>query len=289
MHRLSNKNLAEGIITQEQVEDFHENGYVVLENFYDSHLIHVLCEEIRGICLLLSKHHNIPVDGCFQKIYKTLTEHTPSLHGVIYDALKNLPSFLRLVSLQKNVDLAAHLFLGSGSSHIGIAAKSYGIRIDQPMDDIFRTDWHQDFHSHARSKKGLVFWTSLTDITQSMGALQVLPGTHKAGPKMLIDYRDDSLKSGDYTKIANAVKIEHMNDIIANGDVMDVCVSSGDLLVFDYHLLHRSGFNQSEKCRWTIQIRLFDFNEPWGIERAWSGSVTSGVDYSRIIPEFLKK
>jgi ectoine hydroxylase-related dioxygenase (phytanoyl-CoA dioxygenase family) len=284
MHKLSNKNL----LTQEQVQSFQENGYLVLKNFYDSHLIHTLCEEIRSICLLLSTHHNIPVDGSFQKIYRTLIQNNPSLHGVIYDALKNLPSFLRLVSLQRNVDLAAHLF-GCCSSHIGIGARSYGIRIDQPMDDIYMTDWHQDFHFHARSKKGLVFWTSLTDITQSMGPLQVLPGTHKAGPKMLIDYRNDHLKSGDYTKIANAVKIEHIQDIIENGNVVDVHTASGDLLVFDYHLLHKSSFNQSDKCRWTVQIRLFDFNDPWGIERAWSGSVTSGVDYSKIIPEFLKK
>lgn len=291
MHRSSNKILSEIILAQEQLESFHENGYLVLKNFYDRHLINTLCEEIRGICLLLSEYHNIPVNGSFQKIYRTLIQNNPSLHGVVYDALKSLPSFLRLVSLQKNVDLATHLFLGEGggSSQIGIAARSYGIRIDQPMDDVFRTDWHQDFHSHARSKKGLVFWTSLTDITQSMGPLQVLPGTHKAGPRMLYDYRDDSLKQGDYTKTANAVKIEHIENIIANGNVVDVYTASGDLIVFDYHLLHKSGFNRSDKCRWTIQIRLFDFNDPWGIDRSWSGSLTAGVEYSKIIPEFLKK
>jgi hypothetical protein len=59
----------------------------------------------------------------------------------------------------------------------------------------------------------------------------------------------------------------------------------GDLLILDYLTLHQSGFNVSERSRWSMQFRLFNFREPIGRKLGWRPSVTAGTEIESLFPD----
>jgi ectoine hydroxylase-related dioxygenase (phytanoyl-CoA dioxygenase family) len=63
----------------------------------------------------------------------------------------------------------------------------------------------------------------------------------------------------------------------------------GDLLVFDYLLIHRSGFNNSAYARWSMQMRYFNFRDPVGRKNQWKGSFAAGVGLDTVHPELVVK
>ena len=58
----------------------------------------------------------------------------------------------------------------------------------------------------------------------------------------------------------------------------------GDLLIMDYLTLHQSGCNTSQRSRWSMQLRYFNFREPNGVALGWPASVTAGTDIEALFP-----
>jgi hypothetical protein len=53
----------------------------------------------------------------------------------------------------------------------------------------------------------------------------------------------------------------------------------------DFLTMHQSGENRSDKPRWSVQFRYFNFNEPLGQRIGWTGSFAANVDFRQVIPE----
>lgn len=62
-------------------------------------------------------------------------------------------------------------------------------------------------------------------------------------------------------------------------------VNPGDLILMDFLTIHQSGFNVSDRSRWSIQSRFFSFNDQIGSEIGWKASITSGSDVEKIFSE----
>ena len=61
----------------------------------------------------------------------------------------------------------------------------------------------------------------------------------------------------------------------------------GDLVILDYMMIHRSGFNTSARPRWSMQVRYFNFSEPSGVAHGWKGGTTAGVPINDVHPGLL--
>src|SRR6185436_3069417 len=83
---------------------------------------------------------------------------------------------------------------------VGIGAASFGIRIDNPQEEQFRSQWHQEFLYQPQSLDGLVFWSPLVEMQEDMGPVQVCVGSHRDG---LGAYR----KGGKYADKSGAYRI----------------------------------------------------------------------------------
>jgi hypothetical protein len=167
--------------------------------------------------------------------------------GEVYDAVKQIPAFMQLVSHEKNAEVFRALRPGCTP---GLAAGGYGIRIDFPSEDKFRAYWHQEFPAQLRSPDGVVFWSPLLPVTPEMGPVEICPGSHSEG--IVPVERDDG---------------------------------GGDLILMDFLTLHQSGANRAPYPRWSMQFRWFNFDHPLGRRIAWAGSFASGVDFAQILPE----
>lgn len=276
-------------LTAEQLQAFETDGVIVLRSFFDvDQEIHGIQRGVYDIIGLLLRKYGLPDDrGAFSTEnfdtgYQTLMKHDRKIGGEVYDAVKQIPAFMRFLAHPYLSDLVCQI---RETTTPGIAAQGYGIRIDNPNEERFRSPWHQDYTSHLRSKDGLVFWSPLAAVQEDMGAVEFCLGSHKLGAVRVYDHDPNQPdKKGAYGMV-----LENEEQTIAKFETTAPLTSPGDLVIIDYTTIHRSGFNTSDRSRWSMQIRYFNYSEASGIAHGWSGGVVAGVPTEKIEPELLIK
>ncbi|MCT7961891.1 hypothetical protein NG791_14550 [Laspinema sp. D1] len=99
------------LLTKEQGKDFNEYGYVVVKGFYDRKLeIEPTQYGIGQILKILFEKYHIEVESrsfspdTFDLGYQKLIAANRKYGGEVYDAIKQIPAFMRLLSLKKNAN-----------------------------------------------------------------------------------------------------------------------------------------------------------------------------------------
>jgi ectoine hydroxylase-related dioxygenase (phytanoyl-CoA dioxygenase family) len=144
----------------------------------------------------------------------------------------------------------------------------------------FRAQWHQEFPAQLRSLDGAVFWSPLIDMTPAMGPVQVLPGSQAEG--LLNTYNDPA---GVGKSAAYALFLENEEQIVAKYPKMEPLLAPGDLIIMNFLLLHQSGYNVSDRPRWSMQFRYFNFADRVGTAIGWKGSFAAGVDFREVLKD----
>ena len=280
------KNLHQ-LLTQEQLEKFNQNGFCVLHSFYDlKQDIEPIQYGIYKIIGILINKYQLPIKQLpfspetFDSGYQQLIDHNRTIGGEVYDALKQIPAFIRLVASPLHESLLAQI---RQTDMAGIAASGYGIRIDNPFEEKYRAPWHQDYPAQFRSLDGLVFWSSLIPLTAELGPVEFCIASHKDG--LVSVYSKDAKnpeKSGAY-----ALVLENEQELISRYQRVAPLSNPGDLIIIDFLTLHASGINRSKRSRWSMQIRYFNFNDTTGIKIGWKGSFVFGVNIKEVHPELI--
>lgn len=275
------------MLTPAQVAEFERDGVVVLPGFYDlARDILPIWQGIYEIIGLVARRAGIalerpPVSGeSFDAGYASLIEADRSLGGLVYDAVKQLPAFVRLVASPRHDDVMARLRPGSLP---GLAGGGYGIRIDNPGEDRYRAAWHQEYPAQLRSVDGLVFWSSLVPLTPELGPVRFALGSHREGlVPVLTQDADHPERAGAY-----ALRLSNETERLARYPRAAPLTGPGDLVVVDFLTLHASGVNRGARSRWSMQMRYFNFREPTGLQHGWRGSFAAGVRLGDVHPELV--
>jgi hypothetical protein len=214
----------------------------------------------------------------FDAGYQQLIAADRAYGGEVYDAVKQIPAFMRLVSDAKHEKLFGEL---RENSNPALAAGGYGIRIDNPFEDRFKANWHQEYPAQLRSPDGIVYWTPLMPVTPELGPVELCVGSHKDGPVPVLtrDLRNTD-KQGAY-----ALNLKSESELLGRYKHIAPLTNPGDLIVIDFMTLHASGDNRADRSRWTIQFRYFNFSNETGIGHGWKGSYAAGVDFRSVHPE----
>ena len=273
------------LISQSQHESFASDGFLLLPGFYDTRLeIEPVKRAIHSIIGLVIQRHRLEIkqspftNESFDSGYQDLITVNRAAGGEVYDAIKQIPAYIRVVADPRHEQLFREL---RPNSLPGIAAGGYGIRIDNPREERFRAPWHQEYPAQLRSLDGLVLWSSLVQITPELGPVTICAGSHKLGP--LPVYTKDPAnpdKIGAYGLI-----LENAANLVTRFKHAEPLPAPGDLLIIDFLTVHASGFNIGQRSRWSMQMRLFNFQEPTGMRIGWKGSFASGVDFRQLHPE----
>ncbi len=273
------------ILTEAQKDGFSRDGFVMLPNFYDTRSdIEPIQKSVYTIIGLVIEQHGLDIKqlpysaNCFDSGYQELIAINRRAGGEVYDAVKQIPAYVRLVADSRHEQLFREL---RPNSLPGIASGGYGIRIDNPREERFRATWHQEYPAQLRSLDGLVLWSSLVHVTQELGPVAICSGSHKLGP-LPVHSKDpvNPDKVGAY-----GLTLQNEGEIVARFEQAKPLTAPGDLLLMDFLTVHASGFNIGQRSRWSMQMRLFNFLDPTGIRIGWKGSFTSGVDFRTIHPE----
>ncbi|VVB71389.1 Phytanoyl-CoA dioxygenase (PhyH) [uncultured archaeon] len=130
---------------------------------------------------------------------------------------------------------------------------------------------HQDWYTIRGSLDAITAWTPIAPLTKDMGYLEVVPGSHKNG---LLKHKD----FGNNYEI-----IESTDSLNWKPIEMDI----GDVLFFSTFTIHRSGYNKSDKIRWTEVIRYDNALEPSFVAREFPLNFKSERVDKKLIDCFL--
>lgn len=123
------------------------------------------------------------------------------------------------------------------------------------------------------SLDSVVVWLPLIDIGRDLGALEVIPGSHKWG------LLDADIVDG-YGKLRNSVD---------ESDLVTVEIEAGDALFFSTFLVHRSGTNMTDAIRWSCHFRYNNLREPTFVERGFPHPYIYQPQTDLITPEFPRR
>lgn len=273
------------LLSAGQRQTFEESGLLVIPGFYD------LAADIepvqRGIYDVIGQvmaRHGVedrrgPCRAAdFDTGYLELIRTDRAWGAEVYDAVKQIPAFVRLVAHPAHEQLMRELRAGSVP---GVAGGGYGIRIDNPNEDRFRAQWHQEYPAQLRSLDGLVFWSPLVPMSEAIGPVQFCPGSHRQGAlPVLSSDPNDTLRTRAY-----GLMLKDEESLIARYPRVAPLLSPTDLVVVDFLLLHASGHNRDQRARWSMQFRYFNFADATGRSHGWKGSFAAGVDFRAVHPE----
>ena len=226
-------------LSQEQVDFFHENGFLAGVKMLDEKQIERLRDELSALAdtshpghhLFYEYHSNESADP-FTILFHALGAWriTPGFHDVLWN-----PRFL----------VAASQLLGNVPVRFWHDQLFY-----KPAKKGGVVAWHQDYSYWTRTKPvaHLTCWCGLDDATKGNGCLQYIAGSQKWGllPKPVIAGELQGIK--DFLNDEQKEQFEHPK--FAE-------VKAGEAIFHHSLTLHGSGENKSDKPRRAFVINVF--------------------------------
>lgn len=238
------------------IEEFRRQGFLHLKGFFDPAEVEQIRCEAKEVFIRQMLSRGIvsrpPAEeaGFEQALYRyfesDLTgfmncgkhiQHLISLHRLAVDP--RIEATLRELQLQSpNICTRPVLFFNS--RHLA------------KKEIYWRVFTHQDWRSMQGSLDSVVVWIPLVDVDRRLGALEIVPGSHRRG--LLTSSVEDGFG-----------KVEGFSD----DQFAAVEAQPGDAIFFSAFLVHRSGNNQTRSIRWSCHFRYNNLEEPTFIARGY--------------------
>ena len=239
------------------MNEYREKGFVFHKGFFDKDEIDLIREEAKEVFVLQMVRLGIldSVDtgeeefeaGMFRLFEEDIgtfancgkqAQHLISLHRLSLD--ERIVSRLNELGLSfPNVSTRPVMMF----NHERLAKKEV----------YWRLSAHQDWRSMQGSLDSMVVWVPLVDVDRDLGALEIIPGSHRWG------LLEAELADG-YGQLQEEVNASEM---------VSIEVEKGDALFFSSFLAHQSGTNVTEHIRWSCHFRYNNLHEETFIERGF--------------------
>lgn len=220
------------MLTQKQIERYHENGYISVENALSAEEIADLrrvTDEFVEKSREVTEHTNVfdLEPGHTPESPRVRRIKSPASQHIVYD---------RTLRHDRILDIVAQL-IGPGIRYNGHKLNMKYPGFGSPVE------WHQDwaFYPHTNDDL-LAVGVAIDDMTVENGALMVIPGSHK-GPT--------------YNHHQNGYFVGAVNDPTFDpAGAVPVEVKAGGISIHHVRMLHGSAPNTSSKPR---RLLLFQY------------------------------
>jgi hypothetical protein len=264
-------------LSTSQVRQFREQGFIVLPGLLDvasdlepfiaeyRELAAQLCRayapafaeedfdtQLRQLFRQMggSLHHHL--DICLPQ--KGVTENSPVHTGPATFALLKHPKLLDAVTVLVGPDIYSN-----PTQHVRI--KPPAVQVDGESTvtaEVATTVWHQDLATimpEADNSNIVTVWIAVTEATRRKGCLLVAPGSHRRG--IAVHCHDPRT---NYSRQA-------IPDALVGEERVALETQPGDVVLLDKLTMHESLPNQSDRIRWSLDLRYQPAGEPTG--RPW--------------------
>jgi hypothetical protein len=250
------------VLTKAQVEQYREDGFLIVEDYLTPAELRPVMDEIDGI-----------VDDLADRLYDA---------GKIKDKHADLDFFHRLTALQQEYKGAAVLihingWLGPRLARLWSSPKLldiieqfvgpdiaghpvWNIRSKTPDTRLMTVPWHQDTaYLGVGAEKTLqpTAWIPFVDANAINGGIQVLRGGHKPG-QVARHHLENTV--GDQNSWYLYIK----DSDLPKGEIVTCTMKFGSVLFLNQLIPHRSLENKSDKIRWSVDLRWQDPKLPNG-------------------------
>ena len=222
------------MISDEQVDSYRTDGYLVVENLFSQEEI----DEVRSVIDEFAERGKTlrESDGIIE-LEETHTLEQPRLRRIIWPD-KHHPVFRDFVRGPKYVDVVSRL--------IGPDIRLHYCKVNLKLGGFGApVQWHQDwsFYPHTNDDI-LVSGVLLDDMVDDNGPIMVLPGTHK-GP--IFDHHHDGCFTGALDPATCGLDFSKAVKLTA---------PAGSLILFHVRLVHGSDMNRSSRPRRVVFYEL---------------------------------
>jgi phytanoyl-CoA hydroxylase len=241
--------------------EYREQGYALAKRFFDPAAVECIYQEARDVFASQMRRLRLIGPGgvddeTFTWAMFALFDKDVATFSNCGKQVQHLVSLHRL-SLDEKIMAVLHE-IGLGFPNISTRPVLYFNHPKLAKKEVYwRLSLHQDWRSMQGSLDSVVVWLPLVDINRDLGALEVLPGSHKRGllPADLVD---------GYGHIDQEVQ-----EKIDPAQLVTVEVERGDALFFSTFLAHQSGTNVRQAIRWSCHFRYNNLQEKTFIERGF--------------------
>lgn len=217
--------MAKGCISDSEVRQYHEKGYVLAKGFFDPEEIQLLRRAAKED-KALDEHSYSRNDGEGGNVRLSLWNHPgDTIYGMVARCESIVDSATRLL-----YDEVYHYH-------------SKMIMKDARVGGAWT--WHQDYgywyQNGVLSPNLTSVFIAIDPATIENGCMQVIPYSHSLG-------RVEHVLKGEQA----GADMERVNEILKRFPQVHVEMEPGDALFFHSNLLHRSDQNKSENPRWSM-------------------------------------
>ena len=257
-----------------ELEDYNENGFLLCRSFFPQDEIARVHAEAKEIFLAQMRRHGfgppaIDDEAAFDAAMVRLFDQDLQTFTNCGKQAQHLISLHRLSLEQRIIQMLNQL--GLEFPNISTRPLLYFNAKRLAKKEVYwRLDVHQDWRSMQGSLDSIVVWVPLIDIDSKLGALEVVPDSHRRG----------LLEAGMVDGYG------HLREEIDPGSFISVEVKRGDALFFSSLLLHRSGTNVTESIRWSCHFRYNNLAEATFIERGFPHPYLYRPEEELITPDF---
>lgn len=244
------------LITEQDLRHYNDKGFVVIKNLVDfdehylllSGLVKILRKYDKKCSINIDKIESWDDDLLSESIIDFRNRH-PSLFGAFYDTMQTNTVLQSLLIQEKIINVVGELFNQQPDS---FSSTGYMLRIDTPKDERNTYDWHQDSAYYKQNKvgsHGCVAIMPLVNINPRNGSLIILEGSQNEETLEHEFYKSE--KSDNASE-----KFTVPENILKKYTKVNLHANKGDVLFAQMNLIHKSGFNSSNKVRFTSGIRF---------------------------------
>lgn len=233
-------------------QNYNRDGYFLFKNFFHKQDIESILEECKDVFAnqFLFKGYR----GSFMSNMQRLFAEDKF---VFSNCGKHVQHLVNLHRLSLNVRLIKILQRVAGIAWPSICTRPV-VFFNHPSlasERIYHTvDAHQDWKSMQGSANAAVVWIPLTDCPRTIGPLQLLPGSHKAGLRT--------------TRVVKGFGMVDLSEEERSRLVSVEC-EAGDIVLFHSMLVHQSGSNKTSEPRWSAHFRYNDLDDQAFIKRGY--------------------
>jgi ectoine hydroxylase-related dioxygenase (phytanoyl-CoA dioxygenase family) len=245
------------MISSKQVGSFKKNGYLIVDNIFSKKQLldmELYLKKMVSFIIRKAKKKHPEYKYRFDKIGVDIlskgidvlesTDH--SYISEFYDSLSmsSNPYVARMISSSKVLSNVNSLLNKSHDAPLFIT--SGNVLFAYPNDNKYTANkWHTDIFYTFPISESVLFWAPLIENSrEELGALHVMPGSHTSPFEGEI--RDVSRKDSDIHRYTVS------DDLLDKYEDKVVELKLGQGVFFDKHLVHRGGYNVSNRSRFSM-------------------------------------
>ena len=263
---------------EDKIKYYKKNGFVLFKNIINEKLRLDIIEEVYDIFKIPSTSR-----GNFKLVTKYLSklfnENFNFYHGAAKAA--NYSIALNRLSVSEEIINSIRTL---GLDNPNIAGRSviwFQHKSLAKTENYHALPAHQEWSNMQGSIDGIVSLNPLNDISKEMGRLKLIPSSHKLG---LGPISKEASSFYDLTIESEYLKEKKFKELLVN---------PGDLLLFSALTIHKSGINNSDTLKMTVNFRYNNISEKTFIGRNYYNpfkfSAPDSIDLKNIPKEIYTK